>query len=230
MFFLIVIFAFLVLFCYFFVKKKIHNFLGEYFGNTNIKEVLKQTELDAQNTPKSISGMDSIYVHQIEEDFPEISISELKRESEKIILDYFSSIQNKDSSKIKNDKIKSIVNHKIEELGERNVSYESIKFHNTVISSYQKKSSVASIMFATNVEYYMIENNEKKKIQDRAKIEFIYVIDSEKVPINIKTLGINCPNCGSPIKSIKEKHCEYCGTTVLDISKRVWSCNDLIWY
>ena len=63
---------------------------------------------------------------------------------------------------------------------------------------YQKSNGIATIYFGTNFEYIYKEYNKiDKKIQDRAKVEYIYVYDTSLVSDNKKTLGVNCPNCGS---------------------------------
>ena len=62
------------------------------------------------------------------------------------------------------------------------------------------------------------------------KVEFIYIIDEERIKPNQKLVGLNCPNCGSPIKTLGLKYCSYCGTGVKDIVKKSWICNDVTFY
>ena len=45
---------------------------------------------------------------------------------------------------------------------------------------------------------------------------------------DLKALGINCPNCGSPITNLGKKTCSYCGTVVLEFIGRVFTCNDIV--
>ena len=64
-----------------------------------------------------------------------------------------------------------------------------------------------------------------RKKQDRMQSEFIYIIDADQV--QGKAIGLNCPNCGAPIKNLGNKHCEFCDTKVVDIVKRVWILNSI---
>ena len=108
-----------------------------------------------------------------------------------------------------------------------NVVYNHIKIHKTVVNNYEKNDSVATITLASSVEYFYKKDNEPgKKKQVRFKCEYIYIIDSLKVG-NVKALGLNCPNCGAPIKTLGHKYCEYCNTGVIDIVKKNWIINNI---
>lgn len=173
--------------------------------------------------------MDRIYLKQIEEDFEGININELKREAEQIILDCYNSIEKKNTEKLKG-KIKSFAEKKINEYKNKNITFTNFKIHNTVISNYKKTASTATIYFSSSYEYYEETEKEKIKKQDRAKVEFIYVIDETKLDKKENLIGLHCPNCGSPITSLKNKRCNYCNTEVKEIIKRVFICNDIYTY
>ena len=223
----VLIFIGFIIFCYFFLKKKWNGFTMKYFGTTDIKSVIEQAEIEDQEVPKSLSSMDSIYLDQINRDFPDVNINELKRMAEAKILECYLCIEKKDSSSITNSKIKAFVDSMIDD----GVSYDSIKIHKTVVSSYEKKDGLATIYFGSSFEYYMKKNDGiRKKVQDRVKTEFIYVYDIDKVDFENKLLGLNCPNCGSPIKSLGTKSCSYCGTGIVDVVNKVWNCNDIVRY
>lgn len=223
----VLIFIGFIVFCYFFLKKKWNSFTMKYFGTTDIKSVIEAAEIEDQEVPKSLSSMDSIYLDQISRDFPDVNINELKRLSEAKILEAYLCIEKKDSSSITNNKIKAFVDSMIDD----GVSYDSIKIHKTVVSSYEKKDGLATIYFGCSFEYYMKKNDGiRKKVQDRVKTEFIYVYDMDKVDFENKLLGLNCPNCGSPIKSLGNKSCSYCGTGIVDVVNKVWNCNDIVRY
>lgn len=217
----------LIFICYVYIKRKIKRELNKY-GLSSIKDIIEQARLEDEELPKSLSSMDSIYLEGIKEDFPDMNINELKSTSESIILECLNSIEKKETKNTNNSKIKAFINSEIEDLKESEISYDNIKFHNTVISKYENNNGIATITFGSSLEYYIKKDNStKKKIQDRFKTEFIYIVDSDKVPISKKALGINCPNCGSPIKSLKDIKCEYCGTKIIELVKRVWTCNNI---
>ena len=229
MFFLIgvIIFIVFIVFCYLYVKIRLRNILDKAgFIGMNLKDVIEEARLQDQNEPKSLSSMDSIYLEQIRKDFPTLNVNELKRESEKVILDCFNSVEKHDSSKLKG-KIKSFVEDMINDYKDKDVSFDQFKFHNTVLSSYKKDKGMATVYFSSSFEYYLNINGNSVKTQDRAKVEFIYIIDENEVEASHKVLGIHCPNCGSPITSLGEKSCSYCGSAVLELIKKVFTCNDI---
>ena len=39
----------------------------------------------------------------------------------------------------------------------------------------------------------------------------VYIQNVDMVANGSEGLGLNCPNCGAPIKSLGQKFCEYCG-------------------
>ena len=89
----VLIFIGFVVFCYFFLKKKFNMFTMKYFGTTDIKSVIEQAEIEDQEVPKSLSSMDSIYLDQINRDFPDVNINELKRIAEAKILESYLCIE-----------------------------------------------------------------------------------------------------------------------------------------
>lgn len=203
---------------YVYTKRKLNTMFG-----MDLSEIIKQAKLEGEELPKSLSSMDSIYLENLIKDFPEININEIKRLAESNIIDIFNAVENNDTSKLKG-KMKVLAESKIQD--NKNVRYDNLKFHNTVLSRYQKTKEIATIIIGTSFQYILND----KKVQDRAKVEFIYVIDAEKINPNQKLVGLNCPNCGSPIKTLGLKHCSYCGTGVKDIVKKVWICNDVTFY
>lgn len=212
-------------------KKKIVRYLKKYLATDDLKQVIKLSELENQNTPKSLSGMESVSLPLIQKDFPNLNINELKRQTETSILNYFDSLENKKYKEILNasENVKTYIVNKINDLlVDDEVKYDSIKIHRTIVNRYEKKDNIATIYFQTGLEYmYKKNNSNMKKIQDRIETEFIYIIDTNKVNIKAKGIGLNCPNCGAPIKSVGDKTCEYCGSGIVDIVKRTWYLNNI---
>ena len=225
----VIIFIVFCVIVYVYFRIRIRNILDKFgFAGMNLKQIIDEARLEDQEVPKSLSSMDSIYLEQIKKDFPDISISELKRQAEKVILDTFHAIEKKDSSAF-HGKIKSFVDSMIGDFA-GDVSFQQMKIHNTVVSSYKKEGGLATIYFSTSFEYYVHQNGKSVKTQDRAKTEFIYVYDMQEVEPEQKVLGIHCPNCGSPITSLGQKSCSYCGQAILEFIGRVFTCNDIVRY
>ena len=84
------------------------------------------------------------------------------------------------------------------------------------------------MIFQTSLEYYLCFNGKRsKKVQDRYRVEFIYIIDSKKVHKSVKAFGLNCPNCGAPVTDIGVKVCKYCGSGTVEIVKKVWVLSNI---
>lgn len=204
-------------------------FTNVYFGTSDLKEAIEKSELLASETPKSISSMEKICVPYIQKDFPDLNINELKSMAEEAILKCINAVETNNTTNIGyNDKIKIWIKTKINDFNNETVHFDSIKFHQTVISKYDKNDSIATITLHSGIEYYFKIGNEiVRKVQDRFRIEFIYVIDESKLDTNIKSLGLNCPNCGAAIKTLGEKQCVYCGSKIKELVKKTWSLNNI---
>lgn len=63
------------LFIYFSVRNKVREFSQTAFGTRDIIAGLKSVENDAENTPRSLSGCDSILLPQILRDFPDFDVN-----------------------------------------------------------------------------------------------------------------------------------------------------------
>ena len=221
MFFLIGVVILVVIFLIF--RKDIMKAVSAITGFT---ELIKNERLRDQEEPKSLSSMDSIYLTQIKKDFPDININEMKRQAEKMILDAYNAVEKKDNSGFK-DKIKSFVDEMINDYTGKDVMFNQFKFHNTVVSHYHKTGAVATITFGSSYQYFLDVDGKDTKTQDRAKVEFIYVIDANQVSAEMKSLDLHCPNCNSPITNLGHKTCTYCGTSIVELIKRVFVCNDI---
>lgn len=211
------------------IKHNLKKIAKKYYGTDNIKNAIEKSELLASSTPKSVMSVESVVTKKIANDFPELDINELKALVEKSVRDIYLAIENKDSSKFKNSEyIKSYIDSKINDLNNQNIVIDDIKFHNTVINNYEKKASNASLVFQTSFEYFLKEGNKiGKKVQDRLKIEFIYILDEAKYDKKTQGIILHCPNCGAPVKSLGFKNCEYCGIRITDLPKKTWYLNKI---
>ncbi|HPF83539.1 MAG TPA: hypothetical protein PLV83_05200 [Bacilli bacterium] len=231
--FLIILIIFITLVCViaYIVKRKISLFVQKYFGTSDLKKAIELSEIENQNTPKSLSGMENVSLPLVERDFPTLNINELKSRAESSIINYLNMLEKKEYSNIEyaSENVKNYIISQINDLSETdNVKYDSINIHRTILQKYEKKDNIATLYFQTGLEYMCNKNGGKiKKVQDRFETEFIYIIDADKVNIKTKGIGLNCPNCGAPIKNIGNKCCDYCGSGVVDIVKRTWYLNNI---
>lgn len=225
----IIIIVFIII-GYIIVRIRLRRMLDQFgYVGMNLKDIVEQARIEDQEVPKSLSSMDSVYLDSIRKDFPDLNINELKREAEKIVLDCYNAIENKNTGNFKG-KIKSFIEASIDDYKDKDIKFDDIRIHNTVISKYKKEEGIVTLTFTIGFQYYLVIDGNSKKVQDRCRCEYIYVYDVDKVDNDLKVLGLNCPNCGSPIKSLGQKKCAYCGTGVLDIVKRVFTCCDVVRY
>jgi hypothetical protein len=226
---LIAIFLAIIVLLIIYIKSVVGGFLEKYFGTRDLKEAIEKSEIESENTPKSLSSMETLSLSSLRKDFPELNINEIKSMAENAITNYLRAIEKKKIEDLNsyNDNIKNMVLSKIEDLGDNKVSYEDIKYHKTVINRYEKSKSIATLYMASALEYYRKDDKIRKKIQDRFLVEIIYIIDPTEVDEDKKLLGLNCPNCGAPITTLGEKYCRYCDTGIKDLVKRTWVVNNI---
>lgn len=217
------------------VKNKIKNILNKFgYNNLNqIQEQIKQGELAYKTEPKYVTGMTKLLIPRIVQDFPNFSENELYNKVETDLLSIFNSLENQ---KLENNSglvlIKEKLNQKIEDMKENKVieKYDDIKFHRHALKYYKNKDGVLNISVSTSLEYYYIKkingkliNKDEYKKQTVYTTEYIYVYDLNKISKNQNLIGINCPNCGAPVKDLGNKVCRYCNSGLEDINLKAWN-------
>ena len=228
---LLVIFSvlfFCVILIFFKVRNKLREFSKTAFGTEDIIKGIKNQKLETISETKTLTGMEKLDLPRLMNDFKDLNINELKRESEKKIVKCLDAIETKEIKNIKEEILKVWINSRLEDLKDNNVSYDEIKFHNTILNRYEKNDAIATIKIHTALEYIYSKNNKSpQKVQTRFELEYIYIIDEDKISSQVKGIGLNCPNCGAPIKNLGSKSCSYCGSGIIDIVKRTWVLNNI---
>ncbi len=231
MYFLIgvIVLILFILILYLVIRFRIRRFLNQFgFSGMNIKDIVEEARLEDEEIPKSLASMESIYLKQIHKDFPELSVEEMKKKAEIIIMDCYQAISKKSVGSLKG-KAKAFVEEKIQEFADKPIAFQNFKIHNTVLSKYRKESGIVVLTFSTAFEYYLEIDGSNKKIQDRVKIDFLSVWDFSKCS-SAHSISIHCPNCGSPVSSLQGNHCDYCGSVLLKDFGKVFICNDIVQY
>ena len=231
---LLVIFILLllsVIIIFFIVKTKLSNLSQELWGTKSFIKGIKEQEIKTISEPKDIMGMEKFDLPKLNKDFKELNINELKRDAEKKIVNCLNAIETNDKSNLKEEILKVFVDSKLEDLKGKEVSYDSIKIHKTILNRYEKNDAIATIKIQSSLEYiYSDGKKSPKKVQTRFELEYIYVIDADKLGMK-DIVGLNCPNCGAPIKSLGYDMCDYCNTHVInymkDVTKKAWILNNI---
>ena len=100
---------------------------------------------------------------------------------------------------------------------------EEIRLHETEIADYRNQSGTCYIRCQTSAGYH---GSEGGWIERKYETDLTYVQDVSQIPSTQSALGLNCPNCGAPIKMLGVKTCPYCGTGVTELNIRVWKVGE----
>lgn len=212
---------FLLVIAYIYLVHKIKSF---GFKGNSLSELKEEITDLADTVPKQISGMTSIFLPQILNDFKDFNLNELYLLVEKSIRETLNAIENKDLS-ILHDKDFNLINKKfkfqLEDLINSDIlyTYDDIVFHKHALKNYSNKNGIATIEVSSSLEYFyskkvdgkVVEKKNKKK-QARFITKFVYIVDNDAYKKDINIYGLNCPNCGAVIQSLGSKKCSYCKT------------------
>ena len=217
------------------IKNKIKGILNKFGFNdlSSIANEIKQGEILERTTPKHTPGMTKLLIPKIVKDFPNFNEKELYNKVETSLLLIFDSLEKKELKT--NEELilmKEKIREKINDMKENNISekYYDVKFHNHALKYYKKDSSSLNITVSTSLEYFYEKKRKDKVVVDYTKykkqtlytVEFIYIYDPNKINKYQSLIGINCPNCGAPIKDLGNKVCRYCGSGLEDINLKSW--------
>nr|MCR4616976.1 zinc-ribbon domain-containing transport protein [Lachnospiraceae bacterium] len=194
-----------------------------------------------EQPPKSVSGVTSIILPAINRDFPDFDYNEAKARAEAVLVSYLQAIATKDKEVLSEgyDELRTKLENHIRELLNKNYTecFDNIKIHRTEINNYSKTKGRCIITFQTSVEYMhyvkdeegkLISGDEQVKEQSKYNVDMIYVQDRDAGDNNYQAgMGLNCPNCGAPLKMLGAKKCAYCGTPIMELNIKSWNFSDV---
>ena len=215
-----IIFLLVLFYLYILFKLRKMGFHG--FSLRSMKEEIEELN---DNEPRQVSGMTSVFLPQILNDFPDFNLEEMYLLVEKSIRTILNSIENKDI-KLLEDKDFNLINKKLklqlEDLIKSDIiySYDDIVFHKHAIKSYSFKDGIALLEITSSLEYYFKKIKDDKEISKKTNkkkqvsyiTKYVYIVDSDAYGKDFDVYGLNCPNCGAVVTSLKKKNCSYCKT------------------
>ena len=218
------------------VRQKTRHISRQLFGTDSLIDGINKQKETLSETPRSIHAMTNVYLPQILRDFPEFDYEVYKNKSKSLLRSYFTAVSSKKATALKEEcslTLKNNVQSIIEGLNARNVTqvFSQAVIHDVAIARYIKTGATVTIVFELAVGCYnYIEDSNKNvvfgdknlKTQSVYEIALVYVQDAEKLASRDEALGINCPNCGAPVTNLGNKHCEYCGTSIVEVNTRAW--------
>lgn len=233
----IAVLAVVILVIFLYIRGRLRNFSQQAFGTSDLGQAVKQIE-NASESPRSIHGMTDIYLPQIHHDFPDFDYDVFKGRVEGVLRGYFAAITSRDVSQLTKDSSTSLRNSVSGIIADLNANgyvreIKDTAIHQIEIARYIKNGATVTILFNASVGHYDVTRDESGKLiagrPDHKKqtvydVALVYVQDVAKMSTyNADAMGINCPNCGAPIKNLGQKYCDYCGTGIREINVRSWS-------
>lgn len=233
----IAVLAVVILVIFLYVRGRLRNFSQQAFGTSDLSQAVKQIE-NASESARSIHGMTDIYLPQIHHDFPDFDYDVFKGRVEGVLRGYFAAITSRDVSQLTKDcsaSLRNSVSGMIADLNANGYVREirDTEIHQIEIARYIKNGATVTILFNASVGHYDVTRDENGKLiagkTDRKKqtvydVALVYVQDVAKMTdYSASAIGINCPNCGAPVRNLGQKFCDYCGTGIREINVRSWS-------
>lgn len=224
----------------FFIKYKITRFSRSAFGTDDLLEGYKEQKRQLSETPRSVQSMTGIYLPEIHRDFPTFDLDEFTTKAKTVLRGYLNAIATGTTATLpKQDMTVSLVNQ-IQEIiethaanGQKQTFAEPV-IHACAIGRYLKSGGTVTIRFNLSVGMYayleddagkVINGSRDEKLQTVYELDLVYLQDADIMGVYGEGLGLNCPNCGAPIRNLGQKFCEYCGTGVVEVNTRVWKFN-----
>lgn len=225
-----------------YIRQQAREFSNELFGTSDIRQAAKEMQVEYASTPKSVSAMTSLLLPKISEDFPDFNYNEMKVRATNVLTSYLAGVS-AGSAGMLNDgstELKQKLTDYIGSFTEKNLRehFDSVHIHRTEISQYRKSEGRCIVTFQSSLECFhyitdlgdnsVTDGSREYKYQTRYNVDLVYIQDRNKVENELDhALGINCPNCGAPLKSLGAKVCEYCGTPIIAVNLYAWTFNNV---
>ncbi|MBO6015026.1 MAG: zinc ribbon domain-containing protein [Lachnospiraceae bacterium] len=219
------------------IKRKIRDVSRAAFGTDSFLEGAEKAKIAYAETPKSVAGMTNLLLPKIVSDFPDFAYDQMKQRAVNVLLSYLRAVDtcNPGALKDANPQLTDQVENYIAGLkgSGRREYFKEAKVHRTEITQYRKADGRCIVTFQTSIQYYhyimdgngdITEGTKDLLTQSRYDIDMIYIQDVNKVENEFDyAIGVNCPNCGAPLRALGSKKCEYCGSPIIEINIHAWS-------
>ncbi|MDD7267328.1 MAG: zinc ribbon domain-containing protein [Lachnospiraceae bacterium] len=215
------------------IKARLRSFSQLAFGTDSIMDGLEKQKVLEQTTPKSVSGMTSLALPRINEDFPEFDWPEWRQLCEQELTNFLEALESHNTDRlchsmplVIDQAVMQIENQQQQSVNEH---YDDIRIHNTEIRNYQRHQGSCVIKVESAVEYRFSLSGAVQQppqlTQTRYQMELCYIQDIDRMKESRDELGLSmhCPNCGAPVSDLGAVTCPYCGSAILPINVRSWS-------
>jgi hypothetical protein len=208
------------------IKRKVNSISNELFGVSPsdvayavsaVKAIGDMAESGELAEPKSVGGATSIYLKQIEEDFPDFHNDDAEVAIKTFVTEYID-IQYNNKKDFTHSKVYKELLPQIKKHSQKS-NISNIDFHKISICAYKKSDEYATIEYRASVGY----NTNSKRIETRYIIDYSLRLSNNSVA----TQALICPNCGATIESTSLTNCEYCGTKIIRDTILNWSISSI---
>lgn len=223
----------------FWLKIKLSKISRQAFGTDSLMEGYREQQRRLSETPRSVQSMTGIYGPEILRDFPDFDLDLYRDKAKNVVRGYLNAIATGSAATLP-EEVTPTLKNSITEISEnlrangQKQYYREIVIHACEIGRYIKSGGMVTIRFNTSVGMIayledetgnIINGSRDEKLQTVYEVDLIYLQDADVMGVYGEGLGLNCPNCGAPIKNLGQKFCAYCGTGVVEVNTRVWKFN-----
>ena len=186
-----------------------------------IGQIQRATE-EAEHTPKSLSGSESLHRQKLMKDFPEFDFDAAKQIISGVLSGYFTILSERSGTdRIEKNCTPAFITELESKIISENKVYSNFKIHRIVVSDYRKNHDEAILTYQAALQYQF---SGKAVTQWVYEIKYVYYLaeggDNENASLTFEY-------CGAPISSVGNKVCEFCGSEIHASVERTWKINKI---
>ena len=172
-------------------------------GSINLlREIAKEDELTPEI--KSVGGATSLYLKQIQSDFPEYHNSDAEN-AIRTFIEELINIRYTKKSKFEKARVSDKVSLNIDK--EPSGIIDNLRFNGISIYNYTKTRDYATVVYRVSVGF----DYNSKRVETRYEVDYTLQLRDN----TIASKSLKCPNCGGTYQSTRDSECPYCGAGIV---------------
>lgn len=192
---------------------------------------LTSGKLDSsRQQPRSLSVMDGLLAPQLQSDFPDLNIHELREAAKEILLQTLKAKDLKDSKLLGLQAGAFTLAPSYREQLRQELLFADpaakqeviYRIHRCVLSHYRRQEGLCELRLQLAYEARNSAQDQGPPRQERAELTLHAYTDLSRYSEQAPVLNLSCPHCGSGLKSSFSQLCPYCGSRVMGLAKKIW--------